>query len=416
MDKKASVCIGITSDDYPLNKHVGKEHRSYGYYSEEGQKWRNGDHLEKYGQSYTSGDVVGCGINTFTREIFFTKNGIYQGVAYWDVPDTVPLYPTVSLRGAVGLTCVATFQGPFKFDLHALPDISPSMWSESLGDPTLSDEQILYPPSSANVSASRLQQQQQSQRELRGLHSWHGNDVAIWLESIGYGQYRKEFFANNISGRHLYSLSQPLLKDELKVESYGHRADILDRVHKLLATLKEKAGSDVDSTNSSIMEYTTDYASSVSDFDYQDSHPLDTSLHNGNEEVLQPHKNQPSRHHHVHHHNHHHFSDHENSEDEGASRANRAKNRNSGLNGIPNSSGLSNAHAAQIASTHTNAIANSHSGNNAPSSTSNPSLSTQGGSSLNLDKNDSRWRRHTVPCPDVSEVLKPSEIFTRFSL
>jgi hypothetical protein len=28
---------------------------------------------------YSTNDVVGCGINFFKREIFFTKNGIYHG-------------------------------------------------------------------------------------------------------------------------------------------------------------------------------------------------------------------------------------------------------------------------------------------------------------------------------------------------
>ncbi len=75
--------------------------------------------------------MIGCGFNTVTREIFFTKNGTYLGVSFWGVPN-LPLYPSVSLRGVAGLTAVATFSFPFKFDLHQLPDISPSVWSEVL--------------------------------------------------------------------------------------------------------------------------------------------------------------------------------------------------------------------------------------------------------------------------------------------
>jgi SPRY domain/SAM domain (Sterile alpha motif) len=371
MDKKATVCVGLTTEDYSLNKHIGREPKSFGYYSEEGRKWKNGEStMDLYGSPYSSGDVVGCGFNTVTREIFFTRNGVYLGVAFWDIPD-IPLFASVSLRGVVGLTCVATFHGPFKFDLHALPDISPSMWSESLGDPTLSDEQVIYPPQSAN--ASRLQQQQQQQtwkqEGSRGLFAWPANDVAIWLESIGYGQYRKEFYTNNISGRHLHTLSHQLLKNELGIESYGHRADILDRVNKLLATYKEKAGAE-ESTNSSIMDSTSDFTAGSGGTelftgDYPPDHPNGASLnslldpHTGGDEVLQPFR-PPLLHHPQAVHR---FSDHENSEDEGPRQ--RGKTRPSNANS--NQGGSSGTNLASLA---------------------------------NGNDKDSRWRRRTVPSHD----------------
>ncbi len=43
MDKRSSVCVGLTCEDYSLSKHVGREPRSFGYNSEDGRKWRNGD-------------------------------------------------------------------------------------------------------------------------------------------------------------------------------------------------------------------------------------------------------------------------------------------------------------------------------------------------------------------------------------
>lgn len=391
MDKRASVCVGLTSEDYSLSKHIGREAKSFGYYSEDGRKYRNGDSGgEPYGTPFSSTEVVGCGFNTITREIFFTKNGTYLGVAFWDIPE-MPLYPSVSLRGVVGLTCVAQFHPPFKFDLHTLPYISPSMWSESLGDPTLSDEQVLYPPSSSN---SRLQPWESGAssggRELRGLHIWPANDVAIWLESIGYGLYRKEFYNNNISGRHLHSLNHQLLKNELGIESYGHRADILDRVNKLLITWKEKVGTE--DANSSLMD-STDAGSGGSDFtDYTPDHANGANLlqdsYTLGEEVLQP-LRPPLLHHPQAVHR---FSDHENSEDEG--RGGRGKRT-----GNASQAGGSHSHHPHISS-HANTVGNlntlTSTGNLAPANI-NPTLV----SLVSSNDKDAKWRRRTVPCPDV---------------
>lgn len=56
-----------------------------------------------YGPGFTTGDVVGCGINFERQSIFFTKNGKNLGVAKIDVDVSKPLYPTVGLesRGAI---------------------------------------------------------------------------------------------------------------------------------------------------------------------------------------------------------------------------------------------------------------------------------------------------------------------------
>lgn len=223
-DKRGVASVGLAPDEYPLDKPVGKDATSYAYNSEEGKKWQ-GDLLQDYGPAYGGGDVVGCGFNSVTREIFFTKNGTYLGVAFWDVPQNTTFYPTVSLKGAIGMTIVATFQGPFKFDIcDGLPAISPSVWSESLGPSYYEGG----PPT----------------RSRHSFTSWPANDVSIWLESIGYGRYNSSFCQNNISGRHLLLLTHALLKNELGIDSYGHRADILDRVKRMQALWRERGGDD----------------------------------------------------------------------------------------------------------------------------------------------------------------------------
>lgn len=60
--------------------------------------------------------MIGCGINFETREIFFTHNGVFSGVAFSDIPIR-EYYPAVSLQSQ--RECVkCNFKGLFKFDIE----------------------------------------------------------------------------------------------------------------------------------------------------------------------------------------------------------------------------------------------------------------------------------------------------------
>lgn len=114
---KGHVSIGLSNHEYPLNLHIGWLRRSYGYHSDDGRKFKWKEHEsgtndgELYGPSFGQGDVIGCGLNLQTRELYFTKNGTMLGVAFTNVYGI--LYPSVALTGP-GDSMSANFYPPFK--------------------------------------------------------------------------------------------------------------------------------------------------------------------------------------------------------------------------------------------------------------------------------------------------------------
>ncbi|KAL3114798.1 hypothetical protein niasHT_014612 [Heterodera trifolii] len=92
-------------------------------YSNDGYITIDGKRIEPKEDSFKLNDIVGCGINPATRQIFFTKNGLRRGPFYLDAnsPCSVPdeLFPFVSLL-RLGDKIEANFGPHFKFNLATL--------------------------------------------------------------------------------------------------------------------------------------------------------------------------------------------------------------------------------------------------------------------------------------------------------
>ena len=90
--------VGLATQRHYLggSSHVGWRMHSYGYHSDDGSKWRSdGSHgasngldgvayAQPFGES-GSVDIVGCGLDFEANELFFTLNGVMQGIAFRDV-------------------------------------------------------------------------------------------------------------------------------------------------------------------------------------------------------------------------------------------------------------------------------------------------------------------------------------------
>eukprot|EP01120_Amphizonella_sp_Union-15-10_P012467 TRINITY_DN5540_c0_g1_i1.p1 TRINITY_DN5540_c0_g1~~TRINITY_DN5540_c0_g1_i1.p1 ORF type:complete len:259 (-),score=22.66 TRINITY_DN5540_c0_g1_i1:74-850(-) len=93
----------VTSYPPPAGRHIGWDHKSWGYHSDDGQMYHeNSWGGKEFGPSYKEGDVIGCGFLIQGNRIFFTLNGQFIGFAnkphyvHWKNP--YQLYPAVGLH------------------------------------------------------------------------------------------------------------------------------------------------------------------------------------------------------------------------------------------------------------------------------------------------------------------------------
>ncbi|KAL3117407.1 hypothetical protein niasHT_000158 [Heterodera trifolii] len=111
-----SLCsIGLATKVMPLDGKLGQNLDTCAYQSD-GQFWANGP-SNTGNANFSSGDIVGCGINLATRRIIFTKNGqpLNTPDLFFSPPFGFPLFPFISLSDSGDL--IETNFGPkFKFD------------------------------------------------------------------------------------------------------------------------------------------------------------------------------------------------------------------------------------------------------------------------------------------------------------
>ncbi|KAL5606112.1 hypothetical protein BROUX41_006120 [Berkeleyomyces rouxiae] len=112
------IGVGFVTKKTSLSKPPGWEAGSYGYHGDDGGKFSGSLHGGPYHTKFSANDIIGCGVNFYTNEVFFTMNGQALGAAFHNV--TGPLYPGVGIQNP-GDSVSANFGAThFVFDIDSM--------------------------------------------------------------------------------------------------------------------------------------------------------------------------------------------------------------------------------------------------------------------------------------------------------
>eukprot|EP00300_Choanocystis_sp_HF-7_P001759 c11411_g1_i2.p1 GENE.c11411_g1_i2~~c11411_g1_i2.p1 ORF type:complete len:361 (-),score=50.28 c11411_g1_i2:816-1898(-) len=170
------LSVGLATGTFPTQgRQVGWISNSFGYHSDDGHVFHGRGFGSAYGEGFSVGDTVGCGLTMGPQpEIFFTRNGRFCGsmMRLQHFPfDALPLFPTLGVSLGSGVRWNFG-ERPFAYDLLQRD------WETE--EPEQSRHLVTLPTRQQMTrrAAARLQQQQQ--------HDQAGDDerkpeVIVWL-------------------------------------------------------------------------------------------------------------------------------------------------------------------------------------------------------------------------------------------
>ena len=108
------IAIGLTSGGSNINRYPGIEKNTIGY-GNNGMLYYESLGRE-YGPSFSTDDIIGCGINLGSKTCFFTKNGKALGTARSNMPN-ISWFPTIALWDKAVVE-VNFGQKPFMYNIN----------------------------------------------------------------------------------------------------------------------------------------------------------------------------------------------------------------------------------------------------------------------------------------------------------
>eukprot|EP01122_Echinamoeba_exundans_P001767 TRINITY_DN11762_c0_g1_i1.p1 TRINITY_DN11762_c0_g1~~TRINITY_DN11762_c0_g1_i1.p1 ORF type:complete len:1169 (-),score=194.70 TRINITY_DN11762_c0_g1_i1:108-3614(-) len=127
----SAITIGFAHGKYDIESHPGWNAHSFALHGDDGQVFFTTGSGTIWGPRFALGDVVGCGINPSTQEVWYTHNGKFLGVAHHHADDILKQrwYPTM------GMTCdgdkakanFGAYPFMFTFDAPVLRFVYPTL-------------------------------------------------------------------------------------------------------------------------------------------------------------------------------------------------------------------------------------------------------------------------------------------------
>lgn len=131
--------IGLSAQGVNMNRLPGWDKHSYGYHGDDGNSFCSSGSGQPYGPTFTTGDIIGCGVNLIDNSCFYTKNGYHLGIAFTDLPPN--LYPTVGLQTPGEIVDANFGQEPFMFDIRDMVNELKARTRCSINDFTVPESQ-----------------------------------------------------------------------------------------------------------------------------------------------------------------------------------------------------------------------------------------------------------------------------------
>ncbi|KAI8059180.1 hypothetical protein BC940DRAFT_314215 [Gongronella butleri] len=125
------IGIGFCGGSNKLERLPGWDMLSYGYHGDDGHSFEGSGTGKTYGPRFSTGDVIGCGVNFANGTAFYTKNGLSLGVAFTDIDPAKHWYPCIGMRTVGECVDVNFGQNPFVYDIaHYIQEQKQRVWQQ----------------------------------------------------------------------------------------------------------------------------------------------------------------------------------------------------------------------------------------------------------------------------------------------
>lgn len=104
------LCVFLTMITTLISK-LGWDKGSYGYHGDDGNSFCSSGNGQPYGPTFTTNDIIGCGVNLVDNTCFYTKNGHHLGIAFRDLPVRKVVGPSEMCEQTLVLTKISFFSG-----------------------------------------------------------------------------------------------------------------------------------------------------------------------------------------------------------------------------------------------------------------------------------------------------------------